>query len=211
MALSRKTRGLERHILRTTTHSRALDQSSNDDAEKLLVRIGTAVGKYWICKRTPGHASEAMECLGGSGVMEDSILPRLFRESPVNAIWEGSGNVQCLDMLRAMRRSPGAIDAFMNEVELASGRDARLDRFVEELGCELRDQENIEYRCRRIVEHMALAFQGSLLVRSGDGAVAEAFCASRLTKIDTCGTYGALRAGLDCRRIIQRATPQQSA
>ncbi|HYD96134.1 MAG TPA: acyl-CoA dehydrogenase family protein, partial [Noviherbaspirillum sp.] len=99
----------------------ALDRSEQDESEKLLVRIGTAVGKYWICKRTPGHAYEAMECIGGSGVMEDSIMPRLFRESPVNSIWEGSGNVQCLDMLRAMQREPGSVETYMAEVKRAAG------------------------------------------------------------------------------------------
>ena len=186
--------------------ARALD--SDTAVEKMLVRIGTAVGKYWICKRTPAHAVEAMECIGGSGVMEDSIMPRLFRESPVNSIWEGSGNVQCLDMLRAMHRTPGSVDAFMAEVQTGRGADARLDRAIATLGSELADQADIEYRARGVVEKMALALQGTLLLRSGNAAVADAFCASRLTG-DTSGlTFGNLPRGVDCAAIIERATPQ---
>jgi putative acyl-CoA dehydrogenase len=184
----------------------ALDRDS--ESEKLLMRMGTAVGKYWICKRTPAHAYEAMECIGGSGVMEDCIMPRLFRESPVNSIWEGSGNVQCLDMLRAMRRAPGSVETYMAEVQAAAGADARLDRYVAQLGRELADLDDIEYRARGVVEKMALALQGSLLVRHGNAAVADAFCASRLGGDSSGLTFGNLPRGLDCGAIIQRATPQ---
>lgn len=185
----------------------ALDRSVHSEAEKLLVRMGTAVGKYWICKRTPGHAYEAMECIGGSGVMEDCIMPRLFRESPVNSIWEGSGNVQCLDMLRAMRRSPGSVETLMAEVQAAAGSDQRLDHFVVQLGRELADTADIEYRARTVVEKMALALQGSLLVRYGNPAVADAFCASRLSAQNSGLAYGNLPRGVDCAAIIKRATP----
>jgi len=186
---------------------RALDNREEEESEALLVRIGTAVGKYWICKRTPGHAYEAMECIGGSGVMEDSIMPRLFRESPINAIWEGSGNVQCLDMLRALRRNKGSLEVFLAEVELARGGDSRLDRFIDSLKEELRDQEGIEYRARHVVGKMALAFQGSLLVRFGTAAVADGFCASRLAGTAAGWLYGELPRGVDCAAIIERATP----
>ncbi len=185
----------------------ALDRSAHSDAEKLLVRMGTAVGKYWICKRTPGHAYEAMECIGGSGVMEDCIMPRLFRESPVNSIWEGSGNVQCLDMLRAMSRSPGSVETLMAEAQAAAGGDQRLDAYVAQLGRELADASDIEYRARAVVEKMALALQGSLLVRYGDPAVADAFCASRLSAQSSGLAYGNLPRGVDCAAIIRRATP----
>ena len=186
---------------------RALDVGDASEQEKMLVRVGTAIGKYWICKRTPAHAVEAMECIGGSGVMEDWIMPRLFRESPVNSIWEGSGNVQCLDMLRAMSRNPGSVEAYMDEVKAAAGADRRLDQYVSNLGRELKDAEDIEYRARRVVEKMALALQGSLLVRYGNMAVADAFCAARLGG-DTSGlTFGALPRGVDCAAIIQRAAP----
>lgn len=185
----------------------ALDRSGHSESEKLLVRVGTAVGKYWICKRTPGHAFEAMECIGGSGVMEDCIMPRLFRESPVNSIWEGSGNVQCLDMLRAMSRNQGSVDAFMAEVQEAAGTDKRLDQYIAQLRRELADPADIEYRARGVVEKMALALQGSLLARYGNPAVADAFCASRLAEKSSGLAYGNLPRGVDCTAIIKRATP----
>jgi putative acyl-CoA dehydrogenase len=185
----------------------ALDRSEDSESERLLVRMGTAIGKYWICKRTPGHAYEAMECIGGSGVMEDCIMPRLFRESPVNSIWEGSGNVQCLDMLRAMSRNQGSMETYMAEVQAAAGTDKRLDQYVAQLGRELADTADIEYRARAVVEKMALALQGSLLVRYGNPAVADAFCASRLTEKSSGLVYGSLPPGVDCVAIIKRATP----
>lgn len=187
--------------------ARAMDCADDNAAEAMLVRIGTAVGKYWICKRTPAHAYEAMECIGGSGVMEDCIMPRLFRESPVNAIWEGSGNVQCLDMLRAMNRNPGSVNAFMDEVQAAAGADRRLDQFVARLGSELLDPSAVEYRARAVVEKMALALQGSLLLRFGNTAVADAFCASRLDAEYSGLAFGGLPRGIDCEAIIARATP----
>jgi putative acyl-CoA dehydrogenase len=188
----------------------ALDRSATSEAESLLVRVGTAVGKYWICKRTPGHAYEAMECIGGSGVMEDSIMPRLFRESPVNSIWEGSGNVQCLDMLRAMSRSPQSLEAYMGEVQAARGQDRRLDRYVEQLGRELGERDDIEYRARGIVEKMALALQGSLLLQYAPAAISDAFCASRLASDRSGLVYGNLPRGVDCAAIVRRATPMTS-
>ena len=186
----------------------ALDRSEQDESEKLLVRIGTAVGKYWICKRTPGHAYEAMECIGGSGVMEDSIMPRLFRESPVNSIWEGSGNVQCLDMLRAMQREPGSVETYMAEVKRAAGANRHLDQFLAQLGNEFADLSDIEYRARTIVEKMALGLQASLLVRHAEPAVADAFCAARLSGQVSGLVYGMLPRGADCAAIIRRATPR---
>ena len=159
--------------------ARAMD-NRDDRHEDLLVRLCTAVGKYWICKRTPDHAYEAMECIGGSGVMEDSPLPRLFRESPVNAIWEGSGNVQCLDVLRAMQKTPGVVDAFFDEVAKAKGANAALDHWVAALRKEFDDLGDIEYRARDLVDRMALAIQAALLLQHAPAHVADAFCASRL-------------------------------
>jgi len=189
--------------------ARALDH--RDDAhEDLLVRLVTAVGKYWICKRTPNHAYEAMECIGGSGVMEDSPMPRLFRESPVNAIWEGSGNVQCLDVLRAMQKTPAVVEAFFREVAKARGANARLDRWVAALQGEFKDlagATDIEYRARDIVDRMALAIQAALLVQSAPPAVADGFCASRLAE-GGHRNYGTLPRGVDCAAIIARATPR---
>jgi putative acyl-CoA dehydrogenase len=186
--------------------ARALDQRA-DPHEDLLARLCTPVGKYWICKRTPNHAYEAMECIGGSGVMEDGPMPRLFRESPVNAIWEGSGNIQCLDVLRAMRKSPAVVEAFFAELARARGASARLDGWIADLQRDLGDEDDAEYRARGIVDRMALALQAALLVRHAPAAVADAFCASRL---DGAGprNYGTLPSGVDCAAIIARATPR---
>ncbi|HNQ11476.1 MAG TPA: acyl-CoA dehydrogenase family protein, partial [Giesbergeria sp.] len=153
--------------------ARALDHRDNRH-EDLLVRLVTAVGKYWICKRTPGHAYEAMECIGGSGVMEDSMFPRLYREAPVNAIWEGSGNIQCLDVLRAMSKTPEVVDAFFAELRLALGQNTLLDQHVRDLGKEFADPTDLQYRARHVVERMALALQASLLVRGAPAFVADA-------------------------------------
>lgn len=187
--------------------ARALDQSASLEEEKLLVRMGTAVGKYWICKRTPGHAYEAMECIGGSGVMEDSIMPRLFRESPVNAIWEGSGNVQCLDMIRAMNKTPGSLEVFMTEVCSSRGNLPNLDRLIEDLGRDFLKLGDLEYSARSVVEKMALAMQASTLIQSADPVVAEAFCASRLAPENRGQLYGTLPPAIDCQSLIERATP----
>jgi putative acyl-CoA dehydrogenase len=194
----------EAALAMTMRVARALD-NREDEAESLLLRIGTSVGKYWICKRTPGHAYEAMECIGGSGVTEERIMARLFRESPVNAIWEGSGNIQSLDMLRALNREAGSLDAFLAEVERGRGGDRRLDRFLDSLPGEFDNADTIEYRARRVVEKMALALQGSLLVQFADKAVADAFCASRLTSDNSGWLYGSLPTGVDCNAINTRA------
>ena len=146
--------------------ARALDEAHQPEAQAFM-RLATALGKYWICKRTPGHAVEAMECIGGSGVMEDSIMPWLFRESPVNAIWEGSGNVQCLDMLRAMQKSPEVVAAYLHEVELAKGGHTLFDARLKQLQQALRDPEQMEYRARQMVDRMAVLLQASLLIRQG--------------------------------------------
>ena len=185
--------------------ARAMDNRA-DPHEDLLVRLGTAVGKYWICKRTPAHAYEAMECVGGSGVMEDGPFPRLFRESPVNAIWEGSGNVQCLDVLRAMQKTPAVVDAFFREVAKAKGANAALDRWVGALQKEFADLADLEYRARDVVDRMALALQAALLAQHAPAWVADAFCGSRLAASGH-HNYGALPRGVDCEAIIERATP----
>ncbi|HEX2314834.1 MAG TPA: acyl-CoA dehydrogenase family protein [Thermomonospora sp.] len=178
-----------------------------DAAETAVKRLGLAVGKYWVTKRWPVHAAEALECLGGNGYVEESGMPRLFRESPLNSIWEGSGNVAALDVLRAMAREPETVEAFFGEVESASGADARLDAAVREVKDSLTDLETVQVRARRVVERMALVLQGSLLVRHGHPAVADAFCASRLAG-DWGAAFGTLPAGLDLAPIIDRATPK---
>ena len=170
-------------------------------------RLATAVAKYWVCKRQPPMVAEALECLGGNGYVEESIMPRLFRESPLNGIWEGSGNVICLDVLRAMRRQPETVTAFFDEVGQAAGSDLRLDAAIASAHAELMDADGAEERARRVVERMALVLQGSLLVRFGHPAVADAFCASRLAG-DWGGAYGTLPAGLDLRTIVERSRPK---
>jgi putative acyl-CoA dehydrogenase len=186
--------------------ARAMDHRDRQH-EDLLVRLCTAVGKYWICKRTPNHAYEAMECIGGSGVMEDGPFPRLFRESPVNAIWEGSGNVQCLDVLRAMQKTPDVVGAFFSEVGKAKGANANLDRWLGALLKDFSDLADLEFRARDMVDRMALAMQAAQLVQHAPSFVADAFCASRLGSRGH-RNYGTLPVGVDCAAIIARATPR---
>jgi len=185
--------------------ARSLD-NQHLEHERLLARLATPVGKYWICKRTPNHAYEAMECLGGNGVMEDCIMPRLLRESPVNAIWEGSGNVQCLDILRALQKEPDTLDAFFREAAEAKGADRSFDLFLARLRHDFADINDVQYRARNLVDRMALAMQASLLLRHSDKAVADAFCASRLQNNGGMN-YGNLPSGTDPAAIIKRATP----
>ncbi|MFJ6956469.1 acyl-CoA dehydrogenase family protein, partial [Micromonospora aurantiaca (nom. illeg.)] len=154
----------------------ATDRSARgDDGETAFKRLALAVGKYWVCKRWPGHAAEALECLGGNGYVEESGMPRLFRESPLNSIWEGSGNVAALDVLRALTREPQVLAAYEAEVAAAAGADARLDAAVRRVRDELADHTDLELRARRVVERLALVLQGALLVRHGHPAVADAF------------------------------------
>jgi putative acyl-CoA dehydrogenase len=189
--------------------ARAYDEAlAGDEEAQQLKRIANAVLKYWICKRAPMHAGEALECLGGNGYVEESGMPRLFRESPLNSIWEGSGNVQCLDVLRAMVKSPPSVEAFFAEVEEGAAAEPRLREFTASLRDELPgDLETIEARARRVVEKMALALQASLLVRYGDEAVADAFCASRLSG-DWGQAFGTLPASTDFGQIIDRHSPK---
>ena len=192
----------------TMRMARAMDNRANTQ-EDLLVRLVTAVGKYWICKRTPNLTYEAMECIGGSGVMEDSMMPRLYREAPVNAIWEGSGNVQCLDVLRAMSKTPAVVDAYLAEVQQARGAHAVLDRFVASLATDLKDVSDVDYRARDLVDCLAVALQASLLLRSAPSFVSDAFCQSRLGQVGQ-HHYGTLPRGVDVAAIIERATPRSS-
>jgi len=196
----------EAALVLTMRIARALD-SRSDTHEDLLIRLGTALGKYWICKRTPQHAYEAMECIGGSGVMEDSPMPRLYREAPVNAIWEGSGNVQCLDVLRAMRRTPEVLDAYFAEVETARGGHAAFDRYLAALKEDMGDMSDFEYRARDLCDRLALGLQASLMVRNAPANIADAFCRSRL---ESRGhhQYGALPRGIDLAAIVARAAPR---
>jgi putative acyl-CoA dehydrogenase len=183
-----------------------LDANAGEDSSdaQLFKRLATAVGKFWSCKRAPNHAFESLECLGGAGYVEESGMPRLYREAPLASIWEGSGNVMSLDVLRALTRSPRSLEVFFDEVEQARGADARLDARVEKLKSQFSEPETLETRARRVVEGMALCLQGSLLVRHGAPAVADAFCASRLAG-DAGLEYGTLPAGVDFEAIIERS------
>jgi putative acyl-CoA dehydrogenase len=186
--------------------ARAFDQGGQSRAERALARLATAIAKYWVCKRTPAMIAEALECLGGNGYVEESILPRLYREAPVNSIWEGAGNVVCLDVLRALAREPDSLEALLAELQAARGADLRLDGRLVRLTNALADQRDLEPRARQLVEQLALALQASFLVRHAPSAVADAFCASRLS--DHAGRqFGVLPIGLDLAAICARARP----
>ena len=177
-----------------------------DEDERPLRRFGTAVMKYWICKRATPHAAEALECLGGNGYVEESPMPQLLRDAPLNGIWEGSGNVISLDVLRALAREPEGLPAFLAECERGRGADARLDRHLDALprSLEALAGPEAQWLARRAVEDLALAFQGALLVRHAPAAVADAFCAGRLG--DGRGrVFGTLPAGIDGAAIVARA------
>jgi putative acyl-CoA dehydrogenase len=186
----------------------AVDRGIRGDAgEKAFQRVALAVTKYYLCKRLSAHTVEALECLGGNGYIEDSGLPRLYREAPLVSIWEGSGNVAALDTLRAMVKQPDTVEAFFAELELAAGAEPRYDDALALLRKELSDTGNaadVQFRARRIVEQMAMLLQGSMLLRHGDPAVADAFAASRLAR-DWGVAYGTLPAGLDTAAILDRA------
>jgi putative acyl-CoA dehydrogenase len=187
----------------------ARSYDSDDSAELAFRRFATAVMKYWVCKRAAAHAAEALECLGGNGFVEDSGLPLLYRDAPLNSIWEGSGNVAALDVLRAMVKEPEGLPAFLAECELALGADRRLDACLERIRSEASEvfaSPEPQFSARRVVEDLAVALEGSLLVRFSPPAVADAFCAARL---DGAGgrVYGTLPAGIDAGAIIDRALP----
>ena len=185
----------------------AVDRAVRGDAqEQAFRRLAIAVGKYWVCKRQPAVVGEALECLGGNGYVEESGLPRLYRDAPLNSIWEGSGNVQALDVLRAMRREPDSLAAFLAEVREAAGADRRLDDAVRDLTGMLAGRADPEGQARRVVERMALVLQGSLLVRHAPAAVADAFCASRLGG-DWGQAFGTLPPGVASAAIVERAAP----
>jgi putative acyl-CoA dehydrogenase len=189
--------------------ARAVDEAEASESAGLFERLAVAVGKYWVCKRTVGAVSEALECLGGNGYVEESGLPRLYRETPLNSIWEGSGNVIALDVLRILSKAPEALDAFLAEAELAAGADRRLDDHVSTVRRSLADGTDLEGRARRIAEDLALALQGSLVVRHAPPAVADAFCGSRLGEARG-RTYGTLPADIDAGAIVDRHRPRMA-
>ena len=189
--------------------ARAYDAPVGDAHEKLLQRLVTPVIKFWTCKRAPQHGAEALECLGGNGYVEDSGLPRLFRQSPVNGVWEGSGNVICLDVLRALSREPEALEVYWSEVGEAGTGDARLARAIDDLHVDLADPTTIEFGARTVVERMAVVFAASLLVRFAPPAVADAFCGSRLSE-GGAGAFGTLVDTAGTAVLLERNIPTLS-
>ncbi|MFE0856526.1 acyl-CoA dehydrogenase family protein [Streptomyces mutabilis] len=177
-----------------------------DERERALLRLAVPAAKYWVTKRCAPVAVEAAECLGGNGYVEESGMPRLVRESPLNSIWEGAGNVQALDVLRALGREPAALDAYLTEVGAARGADHRLDAAIRDLLTELADLGAAEGRARRLVERLALVLQGALLVRYAPPEVADAFCAARLGG-DGGAAFGTLPPTLDLASVVERARP----
>ncbi|MCF3120045.1 acyl-CoA dehydrogenase family protein [Streptomyces arenae] len=198
---------LESEAATTLAMRLAAAYDDGGEQERAFLRLAVPAAKYWVTKRCTPLAGEALECLGGNGYVEDSGMPRLLREAPLNSIWEGSGNVQALDVLRALQREPMALNAFLQEVGKARGADHRLDGAIKAMLTELADLEGIEARARRLVERMALVLQGSLLVRHAPSAVADAFCASRLGG-DWGGAFGTLPHSLDLAAVVERAAPQ---
>jgi putative acyl-CoA dehydrogenase len=195
----------------------AADRAQRGDAaEGALLRVALPAAKYWVCKRTPAHAAEALECLGGNGYVEESGMPRLYREAPLNSIWEGSGNVTALDVLRALARAPGSADALLAELDLAAGGDPGLDAATAQLrdllaGLATATGPQAQYRARRLAGLIAVTLQAALLVRHGSGPVADAFCAARLGPA-TAGVpsspgapFGTLPDGVDTTAIVERA------
>lgn len=187
----------------TLRMGRALDRP-HDAQEAKFARLVTAIGKYWICKRAPAMINEAAECMGGAGYVEDTILPRLYREAPVNSTWEGSGNVQCLDVLRALSKEPGVLDALFAELGDGHG-DARLKAHIQQLQAAFRDTGDIQYRARQLTEDVAVALQAKLLLEAGNATVSDAFIASRLGGGGR--VYGTLPRGVDVAALVARSTP----
>jgi len=176
-------------------------ESGAGEAEQALSRLTTPALKFWLCKRAPMVVAESIEVLGGNAYVEESAMPRLYREAPLNSIWEGSGNIMCLDVLRAARREPNAVAALMAELTLARGGDARLDRHVARLGERFADTAADEAGARRLASDIALALGAALLVRNSAPAIADAFCGSRLGE-SYAGALGTLPAGVDCAGIL---------
>jgi putative acyl-CoA dehydrogenase len=177
-----------------------------DEQDHAFRRLATTVSKFWICKITPALVAEALECIGGNGYVEESPLPRLLRESPLNSLWEGAGNVNALDLWRAAAREPESVEALLEEIGLAGGANADLDDASTRLRAELEDTDEPEYRARRVAGLAALCLQGSLLVRHAPPAVADAFCATRLGG-EGGRAYGTLPRGVDCAAIVERHRP----
>ncbi|MDB2330665.1 isovaleryl-CoA dehydrogenase [Alteromonas sp.] len=190
-------------LLLTMRVAKAVDGANNNKNEAAFARLATAIGKYWVCKRTPAFVNEAQECLGGIGYVEENIMPRLYRQAPLNSIWEGSANVQCLDVLRTLSKEPDAKNALLDELALAKGKNTFYDNHVAKLVTTFEDKDTLEVRSRLVVEHIALALQASLLLNTADTVMAEAFCQARLGQ-QHGWAYGTLPADTPFNDIIER-------
>ena len=179
----------------------AFDHRESDERERAFCRIATAIAKYWLCKRSPMHVGEALECLGGNGYVEESIMPRLYREAPLYSIWEGSGNVMCLDVLRALTKEPATVEALLAELQSTAGADERLDAYVESIGNRLTTADHDKYAARDLTEKLALALQASLMVRYSSPAMAEAFITSRLAG-QHGHAFGTLTEEVDVKEVL---------
>lgn len=197
----------EAAMVLTMRVARAVDAAERDPAEAALARISTAIGKYWICKRAAVFVNEAQECLGGAGYVEESMMPRLYREAPLNSIWEGSGNIQCLDVLRALAREPASAEALFVELAAGSERHPVVRRETDQLRAELAETGTLERRSRAIVERLALLFQASLLLQHAPRAVADAFVQSRLDGRHGM-SFGTLSDEVPLWPLIERAWPE---
>ena len=186
--------------------ARSFDESQHDPAAARMSRLSTAFTKYWVNKRAPGHVYEALECLGGAGYIEESMMPRLYREAPLNSIWEGSGNVICLDVLRAIRRDPECLQALLDELQPACQDEPRVADLVADAGAMLSDTDHVELRARQLTQNLAMAMQAALLMKHAPTPVADAFIAARLGGVGV-RAYGALPSGIDLDLLIDRATP----
>ncbi|MFN3547215.1 MAG: isovaleryl-CoA dehydrogenase [Mesorhizobium sp.] len=187
--------------------ARAFDERASGDADAAaFVRLCTPAVKYWVCKRAPNGVVEAMEVLGGNGYVDEGPLGLLYKEIPLNSIWEGSGNVMCLDVLRALQKTPDILDVYIAAIDEVRGADARLDAAARSLQADFAQRGDMEHRARRLVERMMVVLQGALLVRHAPAEVADAFCASRLAG-DWGHAFGTLPSGVDARAIADRARP----
>ncbi len=186
--------------------AQAQDESAGSESERLIARIGTPVAKFWNCKRAPWAVVEALECHGGNGYIEEGVMARLYREAPLNSIWEGTSNMMCLDVQRVIQREPASVDALMTELRLAQSQNNRYQAFIDRLARELKDTHNSESRARRVTERIALGLQASQLIRHSTSDVADSFVNSRLAD-QWSGAFGTLECDEGAmQRIIARAT-----
>jgi putative acyl-CoA dehydrogenase len=198
---------LEASVALALRVARSFDEAARGGAQAAAFsRIATAVAKYFLNKRAPGHVAECLESLGGAGYVEESVLPRLYREAPLNGIWEGSGNVICLDVLRAMSREPECLDALFAEVADVCAQEPRVAAAAARVRSELAHGEGLEARARRLTEALALLLEAALLVRHAPAAVADAFLQTRLEG-GARSAYGTLPDGVDVARLLERAWP----